>query len=152
MEMIVDTGFGGYLIGPLSLAQDLALPLQETLIQINATYYDGNSKYQAVDMRIEAAGREESDAVYVVYCEETPEDYRAPLIGSLFLMGMQLQFNADGSLEMSGRGMDAEWDDRIIRMVEQGLALAEQDEDPQESLEEPVATATAGERRHPNEE
>nr|XP_027227080.1 uncharacterized protein LOC113819042 [Penaeus vannamei] len=120
VEMIVDTGFGGYLIGPLSLAQDLALPLQETLIQINATYYDGNSKYQAVDLRIEAAGREESDAVYVVYCEETPEDYRAPLIGSLFLMGMQLQFNADGSLEMSGRGMDAEWDDRIIRMVEQG--------------------------------
>lgn len=64
VEMEIDTGSEVYIIGPMSLAKELCLPLRETVHgeRIHANFFDASVKYKATDLHIKAFGREARNA------------------------------------------------------------------------------------------
>ncbi|XP_042893906.1 uncharacterized protein LOC122267815 [Penaeus japonicus] len=102
LEVEIDTAAGGYLRGTLSLAKELDLPLQpvqgKTIVGV---HYEVPMSYAALDLCLKAFGREVHNAWFVVMPEEVPEDNKVPSLGGFFFYGMRLQFNMDGTFEVT---------------------------------------------------
>ncbi|XP_042866039.1 uncharacterized protein LOC122249337 [Penaeus japonicus] len=113
IEVEVDTASGGYIDGPLSLAKELDLPLQpvhgKTIVGVD---YELPIPYVALDLCLKAFGREVHNAWFVVQPDNVPEGHKDPSLGVFFLYGMRLQFNMDGTFEVTEPTQEEETGDR----------------------------------------